>query len=106
MAKGDAKICRNSDGIKGDVGIDENAFADLLAEIAARRDEFRSQRYISQDIIAKLKALGLYRAFVPECFGGAGMAPNQFLKMIERLAAADGSVGCDQISFVIALCDT
>jgi len=43
----------------------EARFAALLEDIKARRDEFRDQRHVSQDVVDELKAVGLYRALVP-----------------------------------------
>ena len=73
--------------------IDEAAFSRLLDEIVTRRKEFQEQRYISQDIIEKLQAIGLYQAFVPSVLGGNPISPTEFMKLIERLAVADGSTG-------------
>jgi len=66
---------------------------EVLAEVAERREEFRRQRYVSKDFIARLKQLGLYRSSTPECFGGETMPPAKFLKLIERISAVDGSTG-------------
>lgn len=73
--------------------IDEARFMALLGDIVARRQEFRDKRQISGDVIESLKALGLYRALVPEQFGGAGMTASDFLTLIELLSWADGSTG-------------
>ncbi len=72
---------------------DERRFETLLRTIEERRDDFHRARHVSQDIIEELRTLGLYRAFVPEQFGGSGMAPTDFLQLIERIACADGSAG-------------
>ena len=71
----------------------EDVFDALLVDIRARRKEFEDQRYISQDIIERFKEIGIYRAFVPEQFGGDNKTPKQFLQAIEAIAAADGSAG-------------
>ncbi len=76
-----------------EAGFDEERFEQLLSEVSARRTEFQKNRQVSADIIAELKAVGLYRAFVPLQFGGSGMSASRFLSLIERIAAADGSVG-------------
>jgi alkylation response protein AidB-like acyl-CoA dehydrogenase len=65
--------------------------ADVIAEIAARRDEFDRLSHVPRDVIAKLKRAGIYRAATPRRFGGDALAPAAFLDMIERIAAADGS---------------
>jgi indole-3-acetate monooxygenase len=70
-----------------------NEFAGVLAELAERRLEFREQRYVPKDFIARLKQLGLYRAATPAKFGGEPLPPAEFLDRIERISAVDGSTG-------------
>ncbi len=67
----------------------------LCQEIRERAcsGEFDRQAYVSQDMINKLKVLGVYRAFVPKRFGGDEKSPREFCELIERLSKADGSVG-------------
>jgi alkylation response protein AidB-like acyl-CoA dehydrogenase len=65
--------------------------ADVIAEIAARREEFDRLSHVPRDVIAKLKRAGVYRAATPKRFGGDALAPTAFLDMIERIAVADGS---------------
>lgn len=72
---------------------DESAFEGLLTDIRERREEFQKRRHIPSDIIERFQAHGLYRAFVPEQFGGAGWSARRFLEDIEAISAADGSAG-------------
>lgn len=65
----------------------------VLDEIRSRREEFQRLRHIPRDVVEKFKALGLYRALVPEQFGGAGWTARRFMEMIEAISAADGSAG-------------
>lgn len=65
----------------------------VLADIRVRREEFDAKRHVPRDMIAQLKQVGVYRAATPRCFGGSGMAPANFLKLIERISAADASAG-------------
>ncbi|UIJ77488.1 acyl-CoA dehydrogenase family protein [Acinetobacter sp. SH20PTE14] len=67
----------------------------LCTEIRERAitGEFDQQAYVSQDIIDKLKKLGVYRALVPKRFGGLEVSPREFCELIEKLSMADGSVG-------------
>lgn len=67
----------------------------LCQEIRERActGEFDDQAYVSQDIIDKLKQIGVYRALVPKRFGGNEWSPKQFCELIEQLSKADGSVG-------------
>lgn len=69
------------------------AFGDVLAELAQRRVEFREQRYVPKDFIARLKEIGLYRAAAPATFGGEPLPPAEFLDRIERISVVDGSTG-------------
>jgi indole-3-acetate monooxygenase len=64
---------------------------EVIADIAARRDEFDRLSHVPRDVIAKLKRAGVYRAGTPKRFGGDALAPTAFLDMIERIAIADGS---------------
>lgn len=70
-------------------------FQALLADIRerARREEFDRQKFISQDVIERFKALGVYRALVPTRFGGDQRSPMEFCQMVEEISAADGSAG-------------
>jgi indole-3-acetate monooxygenase len=65
----------------------------LLREIRDRAPEFEAQGFVSHDIIASLKRIGVYRAAVLKRFGGDEREPVEILEMIESLSAADGSVG-------------
>jgi indole-3-acetate monooxygenase len=65
--------------------------AEVIAEIALRREEFERLSHVPRDLIAKLKRAGVYRAATPRRFGGDALAPGAFLDMIERIAVADGS---------------
>lgn len=65
--------------------------ADVIAEIAARREEFDRLSHVPREVIGKLKRAGVYRAATPKRFGGDALAPTAFLDMIERIAVADGS---------------
>ncbi|SPL70661.1 acyl-CoA dehydrogenase family protein [Acinetobacter stercoris] len=74
---------------------DEAELDVLCQEIRQRAltGEFDNQAYVTQDIIDKLKKIGVYRAFVPKRFGGDEISPRQFCELIEKLSMADGSVG-------------
>ncbi len=69
------------------------AIEPMLAEIRERRAELHKLGHIPQDLVAQFQSLGLYRAFVPEQFGGSGMDASTFLRLIEAISAADGSAG-------------
>lgn len=63
----------------------------VLLEVAARRAEFTALRHVPRDMIAKFRQIGIYRAGTPRCFGGDAMAPAEFLRIVEKIAAVDGS---------------
>lgn len=69
------------------------AFASVLDEIRSRREEFQRLRHIPRDMVEQFKALGIYRALVPEQLGGAGWTARRFMEMVEEISAADGSAG-------------
>ncbi len=64
----------------------------LLADIKARREEFMAKRLTPQDIVDRLKNLGVYRALVSRKFGGDERSPAEFCRLLEKIAVADGSV--------------
>lgn len=64
-----------------------------LDTIRSRRTELHKLGHIPKDIVEQFQSIGLYRAFVPEQFGGSGMSPTEFLQLIETISAADGSAG-------------
>jgi indole-3-acetate monooxygenase len=68
-------------------------FDEVLAELARRKVEFRDQRYVPKDFVAKLKQVGIYRAATPAKFGGEPLPPADFLARIERISVVDGSTG-------------
>lgn len=74
-------------------GLASPAFQPMLDDIRARRRELHALGHIPKDIVAKFQEVGLYRAFVPAQFGGGGMSPAEFLRLIEIISAADGSAG-------------
>lgn len=65
----------------------------VLTEVRARRDEFEKKKHVPRDMIARFKEIGVYRAHVPQCFGGDGRSPMEFLRLIEAISEADGSAG-------------
>ncbi|OTP67888.1 MULTISPECIES: acyl-CoA dehydrogenase family protein [Burkholderiaceae] len=64
---------------------------DVIAEIAARRDEFDQLSHVPRDMIATMKRARIFRASTPKCFGGDALPPADFMRMLERIAVADGS---------------
>ncbi|ABS62987.1 Acyl-CoA dehydrogenase type 2 domain [Parvibaculum lavamentivorans DS-1] len=60
-------------------------------EIAARAAEIEKNRFLPQDIAQRFAEAGLYRLCVPEAYGGHEAHPGDLVKVVERLARADGS---------------
>ena len=65
----------------------------VLAELAERRREFQDLRYVPRDFVDRLIELGVYRAGTPERFRGDPLPPSEFLRLVERISAVDGSTG-------------
>lgn len=72
--------------------------ADLLAaaegfapEIAARAAEIEANRFLPQDIATRFAEAGLYRLCIPAEYGGLESHPGELVKVVERIAQADGS---------------
>ncbi|SDV47017.1 acyl-CoA dehydrogenase family protein [Chitinasiproducens palmae] len=65
--------------------------AEVISEVARRKDEFDRLSHIPVDVIAMFKRAGIYRAGTPRRFGGDARPPAEFLRMVERIAVADGS---------------
>lgn len=69
------------------------ALETLLTQAGARRAEFGAKQQLSDDIVGLLKQAGVYRALVAKRFGGDESSPADFLRLIEKIAVADGSTG-------------
>ena len=69
------------------------ALATLLREVRARHGEFSARQCVSDDVVALMKAAGVYRAMVARRFGGEERTPSEFLRLIEQISIADGSSG-------------
>lgn len=80
----------NAAKAQADAGVPPT-FDDVLAEIARRSDEFNRRLHVPRDMVARMKQVGIFRASTPQRFGGDALAPAAFLRMLERIAIADGS---------------
>jgi alkylation response protein AidB-like acyl-CoA dehydrogenase len=67
--------------------------SEVLDEIRTRRAEFEQKAHVPRDMVDRLRAIGCYRAFVPERFGGDALSPAAFCRLIETISAADASTG-------------
>lgn len=66
---------------------------ELGPEIAARADEIENNRTLPRDLVDKLRAMGMFRSFVPESHGGLELAVPDGLEIVAAIADADGSAG-------------
>ncbi len=78
----------DDDQCKRDVALEK-----LLNQASKRRAEFGKKQQLSDDIVSLLKQAGVYRALVAKQFGGDEASPADFLRLIEKIAIADGSTG-------------
>lgn len=65
----------------------------LVPEIASRSEEIAALRRLPADLVAGLKAAGLFRMPMPRAWGGPEMTPRAQTEVVELLSAADPSVG-------------
>lgn len=65
----------------------------LLDEVRTRRKEIEAKRHVPRDIVDGLRAAGVYRAATPRRFGGDQRPLSEVLRLVERIASADASVG-------------
>jgi alkylation response protein AidB-like acyl-CoA dehydrogenase len=89
-----------ADGRERRPGPGPAASADVLAAVQAlapvledRADEIEQARRVPPDVVDDLTAAGCFRALVPRSHGGAELDLPTHLRVVEELAAADGSVG-------------
>jgi len=66
---------------------------ELASEITSRAAEFEAGRRIPQDLIDRLRSIGMFRIFVPRSHGGLELPLPAGLEVITALARLDGSVG-------------
>jgi alkylation response protein AidB-like acyl-CoA dehydrogenase len=96
----------------------ERRIQERLAAAAARAPlgneqapESEPERRRAPPVVDALEAAGLFRIFVPERFGGAGLAYTDGMPVLEEVAAADGSagwnlaIGAGTLSFALMLDD-
>ncbi|MGY2292821.1 acyl-CoA dehydrogenase family protein [Pseudomonas sp. SDO528_S397] len=65
----------------------------LAPELAARSAEIEDGRRIPLDLIEKLKAIGVFRLFVPKRLGGLELDFPSGMRVVTALAKIDASVG-------------
>lgn len=76
----------------------------LQPDILACRNEIDRDRGLPAALVEKLRSAGLFHLWLPKALGGPELHPVDFLRVIEALAYADGSVGwCATNAGVISL---
>lgn len=63
----------------------------LLETIRAKRGEFTAAQQVTPEVVEEMRRAGIFRAFVAKRYGGDEMSPVEFMRIIERIAEADGS---------------
>ncbi|MBJ6761189.1 acyl-CoA dehydrogenase family protein [Myxococcaceae bacterium JPH2] len=76
----------------------------LAPQVAARSEEIEAARTLPKDLVRALAETGLFRAVVPEAYGGLELHPARTFEALELLARADGSAGwCAMIGAATAV---
>ncbi|WP_205965724.1 acyl-CoA dehydrogenase family protein [Paraburkholderia guartelaensis] len=65
----------------------------LAPSIRTRAAEIEAARRMPSDLVETLKAIGIYRMFVPRSHGGMELDLPKGLRVIVELAKIDGSLG-------------
>ena len=74
--------------------LDQNeALGELLTLARDRRAEFDAQLCLGDEVMGCLRRAGVFRSMVSRDFGGDELPPSDFLCLVERIAAAEGSTG-------------
>lgn len=66
---------------------------ELVPLIAEHRQAFDYYRRLPDPVFKALAEAGLFRLWLPEALGGPGLSPLQFMEIVEKASALDGSVG-------------
>lgn len=80
------------------------AAEELELEILAARDDIESGRCLPQALVEQMHRQGMFGLWLPTALKGPELHPIEFVRVIEALAKADGSVGwCATNAGVISL---
>lgn len=81
-------------------GVAQLRFAELLSaanalapEIRRKRDDIEADRRLPPSLVEQLRAAQLFGLWLPSALGGPELHPIEFMRVVEALAQADGSVG-------------
>lgn len=70
-----------------------NEVRKLRPNIIPRAEEIETLRHLPSDLIEALRAIGIFRMFVPRSHGGLDLDLASALEIIRELASIEGSVG-------------
>jgi alkylation response protein AidB-like acyl-CoA dehydrogenase len=80
------------------------AARDLAPEIILNRDEIERDRRIPGTLLERLRAAQMFELWLPRALGGPELHPIEYVRVIEALATADGSVAwCANVAGVQSL---
>jgi indole-3-acetate monooxygenase len=82
-----------------------DAVSRLAPSIASRSAEIEAARRLPVDLVDQLIDAGCFAILLPPAYGGAGADLLTGLRLFERLAAVDGSVGWTVMIGGVAWCD-
>jgi len=66
---------------------------DLVPAILAEREHIEQNRELPAALVESMREAGLFSLWLPKGLGGPELAPVDFVRIIEAIARADGSVG-------------
>lgn len=66
---------------------------DIAPAIAEHRADLERERRLPARLFNVLADAGLFRLWLPKALGGPELSPNDFMRVVEAVAALDGSVG-------------
>src|SRR5438477_11566746 len=69
------------------------AAAALQPELRSHRKEIEREQRLPKGLVEQLRAAGFYRMVIPRELGGLEVDPLTYLRVVELLAEAAGSVG-------------
>jgi len=76
----------------------------LRSDILAHRTEIEAGRKIPSSLAERLREAQMFELWLPRALGGPELPPADFVRVIEELTRADGSVGwCAAVSSVCSL---
>jgi indole-3-acetate monooxygenase len=76
----------------------------LSAEVFGLRAEIEHGRRLPVSLVEKMRGLQLFELWLPRAFGGCELHPIDFVRVVEELSRADGSVGwCTSVANVFCL---